>query len=237
MVNFHILLIEDDPDISCLIAETLWSENYEVDVAENGLDGISYLKKKDYHAVILDLMLPDLDGIDVLRHIRESRNVPVIILTAREEETDLIAGLSTGADDYMTKPFSIPELKARLQAHMRRYLYLNAKPDQPEAILVHGELCLNRNSHELSIKSEVHKLTSKEFKILELMMSYPTKIFSKSQLFRSVWGDDSMSDENTVMVHIRRLRRKIEPDPSKPRYLQTVWGIGYRLHGGGGEES
>lgn len=236
MAVFHILLIEDDPDIRRIIVDALQKEDYEVDVAEKGWDGILLLKQKEYHAIILDLMLPDLDGMEVLRQIRESRSVPVLILTAKEEETHLVAGLGLGADDYMTKPFSVTELKARLQAQVRRYLYLNAKSDQPEAILVYGDLCLNRNRYEVSVGSKTYPLTAKEFGILELMMSYPRKIFSKSQLFHSVWGDESMSDENTVMVHIRRLRRKIEPDPSQPRYLQTVWGIGYRLSGKGSEE-
>lgn len=137
---FHILLIEDDPDIRRIIVEALQDEYYEVDVVGKGWDGILRLKQKEYHAIILDLMLPDLDGMDVLRHIRESRNVPVLILTAKEEETHLVAGLGMGADDYMTKPFGVAELKARLQAQVRRYLYLNAKSDQPEAssITVHS---------------------------------------------------------------------------------------------------
>lgn len=229
MIQPRILTVEDDLEISNLIVKTLSEETYHVDAAHTGQEARKALQTQVYHLVILDLMLPDLDGWELLRWIREQMNIPVLILTARNSESDTIHGLNLGADDYITKPFHIGEFIARINAQLRRYLELNDPPAEESPILVHGDLTLNLHTCEVTVRNQVIPLTAKEFAILELLMSSPKRVYSKSQIFEAVWHDDYSSDENTVMVHIRRLRSKIEQNPSQPFYIQTIWGIGYRM--------
>ncbi|MBD8500860.1 response regulator transcription factor [Paenibacillus sp. CAU 1523] len=225
----YILAVEDDLEISKLIVKTLSEENYKVDSVYDGRSACEVLRNQVYHLVILDLMLPDMDGWDVLRWIRNHMNIPVLILTARDSEADTILGLNLGADDYLTKPYHVGELIARVNAQLRRYLKLNEQSPKESSILHHGELTLNCHTCEATVRNQTISLTAKEFAILELLMRSPKQIYSKSQIFAAIWHDDYTSDDNTVMVHIRRLREKIEENPSQPVYIQTIWGIGYRM--------
>ncbi|WP_199794799.1 response regulator transcription factor [Paenibacillus faecalis] len=229
MIQPHILAVEDDLEISKLIVKTLSEENYMVDAVYDGKTACEALRNRVYHLVILDLMLPDMDGWEVLQWIREHMNIPVLILTARDSESDTILGLNLGADDYLTKPYHVGEFIARVNAQLRRYLKLNEQPLEDPPILVHGDLTLNCHTCEITVRNQTIPLTAKEFAILELLMRSPKRIYSKSQIFDAVWPDDYTSDDNTVMVHIRRLRGKIEENPSQPVYIQTIWGIGYRM--------
>ncbi|AWB46056.1 DNA-binding response regulator [Paenibacillus sp. CAA11] len=225
----YILTVEDDLEISQLIVDTLCEENYKVDAVYDGHTACEALQNQVYHLVILDIMLPDMDGWDVLQWIREHMNIPVLILTARDSELDTIHGLNLGADDYLTKPYHMGEFIARVNAQLRRYLKLNEQTPEDASVLIHGDLMLNCHTCEATVRNQTIPLTAKEFAILELLMRSPKRIYSKSQIFAAVWHDDYTSDDNTVMVHIRRLRSKIEEDPSHPVYIQTIWGIGYRM--------
>ncbi|MBB6730404.1 response regulator transcription factor [Cohnella zeiphila] len=226
----RILVAEDDAEINRLIAKYLNKEGYEVQSVYNGKDAMSRLAAQEYQLVILDLMLPKADGSEVLRKIREKKTTPVIILSAKDREIDKIAGLELGADDYVTKPFTIGELVARVKAQLRRYIdFTPNAAAAPPAVLKHGGLQLDTGTYEASVDGRKTPLTAKEFGILKLFLSHPTRVFTKAQIFQAVWQEDSLADDNTVMVHMNRLRAKIEIDPSNPVYLQTVWGFGYKL--------
>lgn len=229
MSNIKILVVEDDREINFLISNYLSKEGYIVDCSFDGMDAIDRFQKSKYQLVILDLMLPALSGGEVLIKIREKAMVPVIILSAKDEQTDKIVGLELGADDYVTKPFEMGELIARVKAQLRRYIEFNNSVVNENKNLKHGKLQLDLDTYELSIDEKQIPLTAKEFEIVKLLMTYPNKVFTKAQLFNTIWKEDYMSDENTVMVHISRLRNKIEDDSSNPKYIKTVWGIGYKL--------
>lgn len=229
-MDIQILIIEDDVEINQLVAKYLNKEGFHTHSVHNGKEALSYISNHDYQLIILDLMLPKVDGQEVLRKIRERKTIPVIILSARDREIDKILGLGLGADDYMTKPFTIGELIARVKAQLRRYMDFN--PDTAGAgpkVLKQGDLELNTGTYEVTVGGQKKLLTAKEFAILKLFLANPTRVFTKSQIFQAVWQEESMADDNTVMVHINRLRAKIERDPSNPVYLQTVWGFGYKL--------
>jgi DNA-binding response OmpR family regulator len=229
MIDIKILVVEDDLEINKLVSEHLQREGYLVDSVFSGEDAFLNLAMGYYQMVILDIMMPKIDGYEVLRKIRQKSNTPVLILSAKSQETDKIIGLGLGADDYMTKPFGMGELTARVKAQLRRYLKFSAEKEQEIEILKHHDIEMNLSTFEVKIGNKNALLTAKEFEIFKLFMSNPKKVFTKSQLFKTVWGGDYLNDENTVMVHIRRLREKIEADPSNPKYIQTVWGIGYKL--------
>ena len=231
MLKIKILVVEDDMEINRLVSEHLTREGYSVDRVFNGLDAFQKLSSESYQMVILDVMMPVVDGYEVLQKIRKMGSVPVLILSAKCEETDKIIGLGLGADDYMTKPFSMGELTARVKAQLRRYLKFSSETEacQKAAIIKYLDIEMDTESFEVKIGGKLIALTAKEFEILKLFLLNPKKVFTKTQLFKSVWGENYLNDENTVMVHIRRLREKIEPDPSNPGYIQTVWGIGYKL--------
>ena len=228
-----ILVIEDDFEINQLVAKYLEKEGFRVESAYNGEDAIQLLTTNEYQLVILDMMLPKVEGKEVLRKLREEQKIPVIILSAKDSEMDKIMGLNLGADDYIIKPFTIGELVARVKAQLRRFQNFNSSttttPLAASNILHHGDLQLNNETYTVTVDGEEKKLTSKEFAILKLFLSNPTRVFTKSQIFESVWQEESFSDDNTVMVHVNRLRAKIEKDPSKPKYIKTVWGFGYKL--------
>ncbi|WJH33800.1 response regulator transcription factor [Paenibacillus aurantius] len=226
----RILIIEDDREINQLIANYLSKEGFVTESVYNGREALTRIARPDYQLVILDMMLPIVEGREVLRKIRENQTIPVIILSAKDREMDKIDGLGLGADDYMTKPFTIGELVARVNAQLRRYMAF--QPDHTSAsppVIKHGGLELDTGTYQVRVNGEEKPLTAKEYAILKLFLSHPNQVFSKPQIFESVWQEDSRSDDNTVMVHINRLRAKIESDPSRPVYLLTVWGIGYRL--------
>ena len=223
----NILIVEDDQEINNLICDALKKENYNVVQA---LDGRQALEKynNNFQLVILDLMLPYVDGIEVLRKIREKSNLPVIILSAKDEEADKVIGLSMGADDYIIKPFFVRELTARVKAQLRRYVDYNSSEVQ-NSILQHDELKLDTLNYKIFKNDEELSLTKKEFELLKLFLSNPNRVFTKAQIFKSVWENEYLNDDNTVMVHIKRLRNKIEDNPNNPKYIVTVWGIGYKL--------
>lgn len=225
-----ILIIEDDREINGLLAACLRQEGYETASAYDGEEALGLLAQQPFQLIILDLMIPKIDGYEVLRRARESHRIPVLILSAKGQETDKMIGLGLGADDYLTKPFGLGELTARVKAMLRRYLYFNDNPqDRPSPVLIHGGLAVHLHTYEVTVRSNKIPLTAKEFDILKLFLSNPSRVFTKSQIYQAVWNDRYMADENTVMVHIRRLRTKIEADPSQPVFIQTVWGIGYKL--------
>lgn len=228
MKKTNILVIEDDLQINELVTTYLRKEGYLVASVQDGRAAVESIHKEQYELVILDIMLPEIDGTEVLRIIRERHRMPVIIISAKDQEIDKIIGLGLGADDYITKPFPMGELLARVKAQLRRYMYFNAEGEETKSVTI-GELELNIDSHEVKKNGEVVILTNKEYELLELLMTNPKKVFTKNQLLDRIWGSDYLSDENTLVVHIRRLRAKIEDNPSEPVYVQTIWGIGYKL--------
>lgn len=233
MEQQSILIVEDDLEINNLITKYLQKEGYKTHSVYNGKDALNSFDACDYNLVILDLMLPQIDGRDVLQQIRLKSTVPIIILSAKDREMDKIVGLELGADDYLTKPFTIGELTARVKAQLRRSMEFGetAVYSSDIKILEHGELRLDTGIFEVTVAGEIKSLTAKEFAILQLFLENPTRVFTRTQIFETVWHEESISDDNTVMVHINRLRSKIESDPSNPAYIQTVWGFGYKLGG------
>lgn len=223
------MVVEDDKEINYLISSYLRKEGYNVECSFDGVQAVEKLENEEYQLVILDLMLPKLSGGEVLLKIRNKYTIPVIILSAKDEQTDKIFGLELGADDYMTKPFEIGELLARVKAQLRRYIEFNKGEVKENEILEYEELILNLSTYKLTVKGIDITLTAKEFEILKLFMEYPDKVFTKSQIFNAVWQEEYMTDENTVMVHISRLRNKINKNSEKHEYIKTVWGIGYKL--------
>jgi DNA-binding response OmpR family regulator len=225
-----ILIVEDDIEINGLITKYLQKEGYDTCSVFNGKDALAGFAKQTFHLVILDLMLPKVDGQEVLRQIRKSGTVPVIILSSKDREMDKIMGLELGADDYITKPFTVGELTARVKAQLRRFMnFSGTMLAEDVKILHHGDLVLNTGTATVTVAREPKMLTAKEFAILQLFLENPTRVFTKTHIFEIVWHEESLSDDNTVMVHINRLRSKIEADPQNPVYIKTVWGFGYKL--------
>lgn len=225
-----ILVVEDEDDIRNLIKIELENEGYAVITACDGIEALKILKEVPADLAILDVMMPRLDGFNLLRKIREGSTIPVIFLTARADDMDKVLGLGMGADDYIAKPFSMNELLARVKAQMRRtYDYLNAELEN-NALLKYGDLTIDKNSCCAYVKSEQIELNAKEFKLLLHLMESPERVFTKKQLYNAVWDDDYYYDDNTIMVHISHLRNKIEADPQNPEYIKTIRGIGYKLH-------
>lgn len=225
-----ILLVEDDLEISEMLTEFLNGEAIEVDAAFDGENACHLFFQNSYDLVLLDLMIPKLSGIEVMKRIREKSIVPIIILSAKDTELDKSLGLELGADDYVTKPFSMTEILARIKANVRRTTqYAPFIHSEQSKILQIGELLLNTEDYTVEKKGKKLDLTAKEFEILKLLMSNPKRVYTKEQIYSLVWKDYYMGDENAVNVHISRLRNKIEDDKKKSKYIQTVWGIGYKL--------
>jgi DNA-binding response OmpR family regulator len=232
MEDIKILIADDEPEILKLLQRYIEKEGYSVDTASDGLEAISLFNQNEYHLVILDIMMPQIDGIEVCRRLRNDTNVPIIMLTAKDDEIDKVLGLRIGADDYMTKPFGMNELMARVNAHLRRYLVLSGGSNLTNKnILEFNNLKIDLKSYMVYRGKELLNLTAKEFELLKFFASHPNQVFTKAQIFKYVWGDEYIEDDNTVMVHIRRLRKKIEVNPEKPQFIQTVWGIGYKFVG------
>lgn len=224
----RILLVEDEKVISLMVKNYLTKEGYIVDTAFNGEEGLFQFRQKDYSLVILDIMMPKMDGIELIKRIREKSNVPAIILSAKDGEIDKALGLGFGADDYVAKPFSMVELSARVKAAIRRATeYSNEEVKQNKVIKV-DNLIIDINNYSVKRGDEDLKLTNKEFEIFKLFLTNPNIVFTKEQIYRQVWEDEFMGDDNIINVHIRRLREKVERDPSKPKYIKTLWGIGYK---------
>lgn len=225
-----ILVVDDDKEIANAIEKLLRLEGYAVVKAYNGLEALDKLVENNIQLILLDVMMPKLDGLSAMMKIREHNNIPIIILSAKSEDSDKILGLGMGADDYITKPFHSGELIARVKSQLRRYMYLGdmQNSEQNSQIIV-GGLSLDKDTKQLSVDGEVVRLTPKEYKILELLMSNPGVVFSAENIYERVWNEVAYSVENTVMVHIRRIREKIEINPKEPNYLKVVWGIGYKI--------
>lgn len=230
MEKGRILVVDDDKEIAGAIEKLLTLEGYEVLKAHNGLEALDLLVSNSIQLILLDVMMPKLDGLSTTMKIRESKNIPIIILSAKSEDTDKILGLSIGADDYVTKPFNSQELVARVKSQLRRYMRLGDldKADHSAQITI-GGLCLDTEAKQLTVDEEQVKLTATEYKILEFLMSNAGIVFSAEKIYERVWQETAYSVENTVMVHIRRIREKIEINPKEPKYLKVVWGIGYKI--------
>jgi DNA-binding response OmpR family regulator len=234
-LSLSILLVEDDFEMCELLKTYLIKERYSIVTASDGLAAISLLQESIYQLVVLDLMIPERDGYEVLEFIRKNGNIPVLIISSKDEEMDKILGLRLGADDYMTKPFGLGEFIARVKALLRRYVDFNPLNSVINEELHHRNLTVNLMTFEVKVAGKPIFLTSTEFDILKLFIINPNKVFTKQEIFKNVWLQEYLNDENTIIVHIRRMRCKIEKDPSDPQYIQTVWGIGYKLGMGNGE--
>ncbi|MBO0998617.1 response regulator transcription factor [Bacillus sp. SD075] len=225
-----ILLIEDDVEISQLIGSALLQENYTVHTAFDGEEALALFHDKEPDLLLLDLMIPKLTGMDLLKKIREMSMVPILIISAKGSDLDKALGLGFGADDYISKPFSMIELTARVHAAIRRATqYHPSESNSTQNTLQHEELTLDLNSFTVNVRGRTVQLTSKEFHILKLFMTNQSRVFTKEQIYHFIWEDDYYGNENVINVHIRRLREKIETDPSNPQYIRTIWGIGYKL--------
>ena len=225
-----ILVVDDDREIVTAITKNLEAEGYAVFQAYDGLQALELMTRETIHLVLLDIMMPNLDGLSATMKIREKKNIPIILLSAKSEDSDKVLGLTMGADDYMTKPFSPAELVARVRSQLRRYMQLGdySGSQNVEQIVV-GGLMLDLGSKLLYVDGDPVKLTATEYKILKLLMEDPGRVYSAEEIYERVWEEDSYSVENTVMVHIRRIREKIEINPREPEYLKVVWGIGYKM--------
>lgn len=226
--KFNILVCDDDKSIVDAIDIYLKQENYNVIKAYNGLEALQALEENEIHLILLDVMMPKMDGLNTTVKIRETLNIPIIILSAKSEDTDKILGLNFGADDYITKPFNPLELLARVKSQMRRYTSLGSIAEKSNVIKI-GGLELDKDAKEVRVEGEPVKLTATEYGILQLLMENAGKVFSIDQIYEKVWNELSFAPENTVSVHIRRIREKIEINPKEPKYLKVVWGIGYKI--------
>ncbi|HML20317.1 MAG TPA: response regulator transcription factor [Aggregatilinea sp.] len=224
-------MIDDDRDLCALLKKHLHSEGYSVTVRFDGVSGLREASENVYQLVVLDVMLPQQNGFDVLATIRKDSTVPVLMLTAKDSEVDKVSGLRMGADDYLTKPFSNNEFMARVASLLRRYTVFNTSDHDEKRVLDIGALHIDPARHEVCLQHTAIDLTAKEFDLLYFLAQNKGKVFTKKQIYRAVWKDDYAFDDNNIMVHIRRLRKKIEPDPDKPVYILTVWGVGYKFGG------
>lgn len=228
----RILIIEDDPTIARVERDFLLINGLEADIVEDGLKGLQEALTGVYDLILLDLMLPGIDGLEICRRIRDEIDVPILMVTARIEDVDKIRGLGLGADDYIAKPFSPTELAARVKAHLSRYdrLVHKAKDlEQPKDEIVSGNLRLHVSSRRVYLDNQEIECKNKEFELLLFLMRNPEIVFSRETLYEKIWGFDSFGDSRTVSVHINRLREKLERDPSRAEHIQTVWGVGYRF--------
>jgi DNA-binding response OmpR family regulator len=225
----RILIIEDDESIAAIERDYLTVHDFEVDIAENGSDGIAMGRAGNYDLILLDLMLPGIDGFTVCRKLRETLDIPILMVTARQEDIDKIKGLGMGADDYITKPFSPNVLVARIKANLAQYDRLKHSGGQDRTQIRMGNILLHQDTRRVFVDGTEIELKNKEYELLLFLMSNPDIVFSREALYERIWGYDAMGDNATVAVHINRLREKIEKNPSEPRYIQTVWGAGYRF--------
>jgi DNA-binding response OmpR family regulator len=226
-----ILIVEDDLSIAELQKDYLEIAGFEVDICTDGVKGLNAIKENSYDLIILDVMLPKIDGFDILRIIQENKDMPVLMVSAKKEEIDKIKGLTLGADDYITKPFSPGELVARVKSHIQNYERMKSKfsnKTNSNIIIIRG-LKILKDSRQVFINEREVNLAQKEFELLLYMAENPNRVFGKDELFEKIWGLDSLGDNATVTVHIRKIREKIESNPSEPQYVETLWGVGYRV--------
>lgn len=229
MAGETILLVDDEKEILDLLEIYLKNEGYTLLLASNGLEALEMLRHKKVDLIILDIMMPRMDGIQACLKIREEQNMPIIMLSAKSQDMDKIFGLSSGADDYMTKPFNPLELVARVKSQLRRYMRLNVATSPQEDELEIDDLTINTSTHEIRIDGREVKLTPREFAILELLARNRGIVFSIQKIYECVWNEAFYESDNTVMVHIRKIREKLEETPRQPKYIKTVWGVGYKI--------
>ena len=228
---YNILICDDEQDIVNALKIYLSDPNYTMYEASNGREALTIMEKEDIHLILMDIMMPVMDGITAMTKIREFSNVPVILLTAKSEDTDKILGLNVGADDYITKPFNPVEVSARVRSQLRRYLQLGGGSIRQEIFSI-GGIELNDRSKQVTVDGDPVAVTPKEYEILKLLMANPDKVFSPKEIYRLVWNERPIGCDNTVAVHIRHLREKVEINPAEPRYLKVVFGQGYKMEKG-----
>jgi len=226
---FNILICDDQQDIVNALKIYLTPEGYHLLEASTGVEAVELARSNDIHLILLDVMMPQMDGITATAKIREFSNVPIILLTAKSETQDKVLGLNVGADDYITKPFVPVEVLARVRSQLRRYAQLGSRPETDSALLTIGGITLDDRTKAVTVEGESVQLTPTEYAILHLLMANPGKVYSTKVLYESVWQEAALGSEGAVAVHIRHLREKIEIDPSEPRYLKVVWGLGYKM--------
>ena len=229
---YNILICDDQPDIVNALKIYLAPEGYKLYEAFTGLQAVEMARSGDFHLILLDIMMPQMDGITATSKIREFSNIPIILLTAKSETEDKVLGLNVGADDYITKPFVPVEVLARVRSQLRRYAQLGSQPPQQPGTLTIGGIELDDRTKSVTVDGEKVALTPTEYAILHLLMANPGKVYSTKALYEAVWREAALGSEGAVAVHIRHLREKIEINPSEPRYLKVVWGQGYKMEGG-----
>lgn len=227
---YKILVCDDEKDIVSALKIYLTSEGYEVVTAYNGREAVDKVSEEEFHLILMDIMMPEMDGIQAMVKIREMTNVPVILLTAKSEDTDKVLGLTIGADDYVTKPFNPVELQARVKSQIRRYMLLGSGNTAGSKLVI-GGIEMDDKAKQVTLDGNLVNLTRTEYEILKLLMENPGEVFSPNQIYVKVWNEDPFGTENTVAVHIRHLREKIEYNPAEPRYLKAMWGRGYKMEG------
>ncbi|KQL54159.1 DNA-binding response regulator [Heyndrickxia shackletonii] len=224
-----ILVVDDEKEIRDFITIYLRNEGYEVLQARDGEEGLELLKTNEVHLILLDIMMPKIDGIHMCMKVREIAEMPIIMLSAKTQDMDKILGLTTGADDYVTKPFNPLELIARIKSQLRRFTKMSGGFEKNENEIEIGDIQINVSTHEVKVGGKQKNLTPREFSILELLARNRGIVFSADQIYERVWNEQAFQSDNTVMVHIRKIREKIEENPRKPRYIKTVWGVGYKI--------
>lgn len=224
-----ILVVDDEKEIRDLVGIYLTNEGYEVFKAFNGAEALNILEKQDIDLVILDVMMPNMDGMETCINIRKHKDMPIIMLSAKSEDMDKIMGLTTGADDYVTKPFNPLELLARIKSQLRRYKKQNTVRKKSSDIIEIDDLVIDVNTHKIKVSDREVKLTPREFDILLLLAKNKGMVFSIEKIYETIWKEDFLESDNTVMVHIRKIREKLEENPRKPRFIKTVWGVGYKI--------
>lgn len=228
---YNILICDDEKDIVSALKIYLSSENYNIYEAYTGKDALQKIKANDIHLILMDIMMPEMDGISATVKIRETNNIPIILLTAKSEDTDKILGLNIGADDYITKPFNPVEVLARVKSQLRRYMQLGGAEVKPSNLCI-GAIEMDDKLKTVTLDGDTVNLTPTEYDILKLFLENPGEVFSPKVIYKRVWQDDPYGSENTVPVHIRHLREKLEINPAAPRYLKVVWGHGYKVERG-----
>ena len=226
---YNILVCDDDKEIVEAIEIYLSQEGYQIFKAYDGMEALEALKKNDIHLLLIDVMMPKLDGIRATMKIREYSGIPIIILSAKSEDVDKILGLNIGADDYVTKPFNPLELTARVKSQLRRYTQLGTMNMESETVFRTGDLCVNDDEKTVTVDGEPVKLTPMEYNILRFLVINAGRVFSIEQIYENIWNEEAIGADNTVAVHIRHIREKIEINPKEPRYLKVVWGVGYKM--------
>ena len=229
---YNILICDDQPDIVNALKIYLKPEGYRLYEAFTGAEALEIVKQEDIHLILLDIMMPQMDGITATAKIREFSNVPIILLTAKSETEDKVLGLNVGADDYITKPFVPVEVLARVRSQLRRYAKLGSRPAEEAGTITIGAITLDDTTKTVTVDGEPVSLTPTEYSILHLLMANPGKVYSTKNLYEAVWQEAALGSEGAVAVHIRHLREKIEINPSEPRYIKVVWGQGYKMEGG-----